>query len=110
MTWAWAISLPPTLKLVLTALADSADDQGVCRPSHKTLARKCTLPDRTLRRVLTHLQSQQFLEVAPRVRKGRFARSDHDTLHLVEAEITALAIVELCPRASARAGMTENER
>jgi hypothetical protein len=51
------------------ALADIADDQGVCWPSHKTLARKCTLSDRTLRRVLTLLQSQQLLEVASRVRK-----------------------------------------
>ena len=69
MNWAWAIPLPPTPKLVLMALADIADDQGICWPSHKTLSNKCTLSDRTLRRVLARLQSQHFMEVTPRVRK-----------------------------------------
>ncbi|MGB5741636.1 MAG: helix-turn-helix domain-containing protein, partial [Sedimenticolaceae bacterium] len=36
MNWAWRQTLTPTLKLVLMALADSADDQGVCWPSVST--------------------------------------------------------------------------
>ena len=66
MTWAWSISLPPTPKLVLMALADIADDKGVCWPSHASLALKCSLTDRTVRRVLTHLQNTALIEVEPR--------------------------------------------
>lgn len=42
MTWAWSITLPPTPKLVLMALADIADDTGLCWPSHSALAAKCS--------------------------------------------------------------------
>jgi hypothetical protein len=69
MTWAWSLPLPATSKLLLMALSDIADDQGVCWPSHKTLASKCTFTDRTVRRLLTHLQTQRLLSVEPRVRK-----------------------------------------
>jgi hypothetical protein len=69
MTWAWATPLPPTPKLVLMALADIADDQGVCWPSHKTLAFKCTLTDRTIRRMVLLLQTKRLLYVQQRVRK-----------------------------------------
>jgi len=66
MTWAWSITLPPTSKLVLMALADIADDQGVCWPSHPILAAKCSLTDRSVRRVLTLLQAQDLVVVEPR--------------------------------------------
>lgn len=69
MTWAWASPLPPTPKLVLMALADIADDHGVCWPSHKTLALKCSLTDRTVRRVLAVLQAQHLLSVERRFRQ-----------------------------------------
>src|SRR5271167_4531158 len=66
MTWAWSIALAPTSKLVLMALADIADDLGVCWPSHPTLATKCSLTDRTVRRVLTSLQAQNLVFIEPR--------------------------------------------
>jgi hypothetical protein len=66
MTWAWSTALPPTSKLVLMALADIADDLGVCWPSHPTLAAKCSLTDRTLRRVLCSLQAQKLVFIQPR--------------------------------------------
>ena len=66
MTWAWSISLPPTSKLVLMALADIADDRGICWPSHPTLAAKCTLTDRTVRRVLGVLQAQDLVFIESR--------------------------------------------
>ena len=66
MTWAWSKALPPTSKLVLMALADIADDLGVCWPSHPTLAAKCSLTDRTLRRVLSLLQAQKLVFIEPR--------------------------------------------
>jgi Helix-turn-helix domain len=66
MTWAWAVALPPTSKLVLMALADIADDRGVCWPSHPTLAAKCSLTDRTVRRILVLLQEHKLVVVERR--------------------------------------------
>jgi hypothetical protein len=66
MTWAWSITLAPASKLVLMALADIADDQGVCWPSHPTLAAKCCMTGRSVRRVLSLLQAQQFVFVERR--------------------------------------------
>ncbi len=66
MTWAWSVTLPPTSKLVLMALADIADDRGVCWPSHPTLAAKCSLTDRTVRRILVLLQAHKLVVVEPR--------------------------------------------
>ena len=40
MNWAWQQLLKPVPKLVLMALADAADDEGVCWPSVATLASK----------------------------------------------------------------------
>ena len=76
MTWAWATPLPPTPKLVLMALADIADDHGVCWPSHRTLALKCTLSDRTVRRTLGKLHALKLLIVEPRMRKNGSSASN----------------------------------
>src|SRR5665213_2311362 len=64
--WAWSVALPPTSKLLLMALADIADDVGACWPSHPALAAKCNLSDRTVRRVLILLQTQQLVFIEPR--------------------------------------------
>lgn len=69
MAWAWSTTLPPTPKLVLTALADIADDQGVCWPSVKAMARKCSLSARSVQRILQSLQLQHLLSIEPRLRK-----------------------------------------
>jgi hypothetical protein len=69
MTWAWAIKLPPTSKLVLMALADIADDHGIRWPSQTTLAAKCSLNVRSVRRVLLKLQVQKLLFAEPRFRQ-----------------------------------------
>lgn len=52
MNWAWGRSLPPTPKLILMALADAADDEGVCWPAIRTLARKCSVSERTVQRTV----------------------------------------------------------
>ena len=55
MNWAWLIFLSPTQKLVLMSLADNADDEGVCWPSIATIARKCSISERTAQRVVAEL-------------------------------------------------------
>lgn len=69
MNWAWRQALTPTLKLVLMALADSADDQGVCWPSVSTLAKKCSVSTRTVRRSLRVLMDNGML-IAEARRRG----------------------------------------
>ena len=67
MNWAWRQAL--TLKLVLTALADAADDQGICWPSVSTLARNCEVSTITVQRALRTLINQGPLIAEPRRRR-----------------------------------------
>jgi len=69
MNWAWQQALTPTLKLILMALADAADKQGVCWPSISTLAKKCSVSTRTVQRSLRALVDQGLL-VAEARRRG----------------------------------------
>ena len=68
MTWAWSVQLPPTPKLVLMALADEADDTGFCFPSQRRLAAKCSITDRTVRRMLVELETKGYVSLEHRRR------------------------------------------
>lgn len=61
MTWVFDLELPPTPKLVLLVLADHADDKGFCFPSTATIARRASVSERTLSRVLAKLEEQGYL-------------------------------------------------
>ncbi len=76
MHWAWAATLPPTAKLVLMALADEADDTGFCFPSHRRLVTKCSITDRSVRRILGELADRGFLVVETRHRPDRSQTSN----------------------------------
>ena len=52
MSALWDMSFPPTDKLVLLALADCANDEGLAWPSIATLARKTGCSERTVQRSL----------------------------------------------------------
>jgi hypothetical protein len=52
MSAVWAMDLPAKDKLVLLALADCANDEGIAWPSIATLARKCGCDERTIQRNL----------------------------------------------------------
>lgn len=57
MTVAWALEIGSTDKLVLLALADNANDAGVCWPSMATIARKCGLSERAARVAMRRLEA-----------------------------------------------------
>jgi hypothetical protein len=58
MTLVWESDITPAGKrLVLLAIADSANDQGVCWPARATLARKAGCDERTVKRVMADLES-----------------------------------------------------
>lgn len=62
-------------KMVLLALADNANEQGVCWPSVSTICRKCQCTDRT---VQTHLNRLEELKVVKIIE-----RSGHSSLYTI---------------------------
>lgn len=61
MTAVWDLTLPDSEKLVLLALADSANDNGKCWPSMASLTRKCSKSARTVQGVIKSLVGKRFL-------------------------------------------------
>ena len=76
MVWAWSTRLPPMPKLVLMALADEADDSGFCFPSQRRLAWKCTISERTARRMVSLLAAKRYITIEPRYAKNRSRTSN----------------------------------
>ena len=58
------------------ALADTADDQGVCWPSVSTLAKKCTVSTRTVQRSLRLLIERELLIAEARQRRDGSSTSN----------------------------------
>ena len=82
MNWAWHQDLKPVPKLVLMALADAADDQGICWPSVATIANKVGVSTRTVRRVMQALTSCELLTAEPRYRGDGSCSSNRYRLSL----------------------------
>lgn len=70
MTAVWGINLPDSEKLVLLALADNANDEGVCWPSIATIAEKCSKSERTIQRAISTLESAGHLSRTDKPGKG----------------------------------------
>ena len=82
MNWAWHQALKPVPKLVLMALADAADDQGICWPSVATLASKVGVSTRTVRRVMQELIIGKLLAAEQRYRSDGSCSSNRYRLSL----------------------------
>ena len=63
MNWAWGRKLGPTLKLILMALADAANDNDECWPGIPFIAQKCCVSERTVQRVLQNFQEAKLMTV-----------------------------------------------
>jgi hypothetical protein len=62
MSIVWELDLPPGEKLVLLALADQANDQGLqCWPSIPTIAHRSGQGERTVHRVIASLEKKRHL-------------------------------------------------
>lgn len=55
MSLVWQLELPDSQKIVLLALADSANDEGHCWPSMRSLVAKCSKGERTIQGVIKQL-------------------------------------------------------
>lgn len=61
MTLVWDLKIPAKDKLILLALADCANDEGLAWPSIATMARKCGCDERTVQRNLRTLEEAGFI-------------------------------------------------
>jgi hypothetical protein len=61
MTLVWDMELPTTQKIVLLALADNANDEGICWPSITTLEKKTSLHRATVIRTISELEERSHL-------------------------------------------------
>lgn len=61
MTAVWELDLPHAEKIVLLALADNANDAGLAFPSAETMARKCGMDERSVRRITGRLEQKGLL-------------------------------------------------
>lgn len=61
INWAFEQDLTPPLKVILLALADWADGDGVAFPGQKSLSAKTSIPERTLRRHLQELEERGLI-------------------------------------------------
>lgn len=74
--WAWTLTLPTTQKFVLVALADMADEEMSCFPSHRTIGRMVGASSRTVARAIVSLEESGLLSRAPRVFENGARGSD----------------------------------
>lgn len=82
----WAAELPnANAKLVLLALADIANHDGLCWPSMKTICRMCGLTENTARVHLAKLEELGILKIEPRT-----TESGRSTSNLFRILLSAL--------------------
>ena len=63
MNLAWDMQMSPTMKLVLLALCDWANDSGFCFPGMLTLANKACISKRQCQRIMRELISMTLISV-----------------------------------------------
>lgn len=71
MSWAWQQKAKGTRKLILMALADHADDDGICWPGKKGLAEKCCVDKRVVVYHIRKLCEMGLLNSTPRHRDDK---------------------------------------
>ena len=69
MAWAWRQQLSGPEKLVLMAIADHADDDGICWPGNAHIARKCNLSQRSVQRHIKNLIDNGYMTAHRRYRE-----------------------------------------
>ena len=97
--WAWQVEIGGVAKLVLVALADHADDKGICWPGARGLASKCGVTERTIRANLKQLAEQGLIEAEERKRDDGSQASNRYYLNM---EISSPQGVNASPQGEAK--------
>jgi hypothetical protein len=66
MTAAWELPIPATEKMVLLCLCDYANADGICWPGAESMAGRCSLTERTVRKCLKWLQDNGWISADQR--------------------------------------------
>ncbi len=80
----WREDLSMTEKFVAIALADRADDEGVCWPAVKTIAMKCSCTPRTVQISINSLCAKGFLRKLERQNSSSYYIFNLDVLPVME--------------------------
>jgi hypothetical protein len=71
MSAVWELDLPQNEKLILLAMADHADDRGVCYPSVGRIAWKSGYSDRAVQLIMAALRSRHIIAPLGSIFGGR---------------------------------------
>lgn len=94
LNWAWTIDESRTRKVVLLALADMANEEGVCWPRIATLAKRACVSCRTVQRVLRDLTERCLVIAEPRFRDDGSSTSNLYRLLIKQSEQSASPVAE----------------
>ncbi len=89
ISWAWTQQVKSSQKLVLMALADSADDFGEVRVSQSFLAWKTEYSERFVRKAITELEEAGLMTRVRTTRRDGTRGVDGLVLHLEKASSKA---------------------
>lgn len=76
MSKVWSMPLDGIKKLVLLALADFANDEGLCWPSYQRLSEKCSISRRHAMRIMTFFIDKELVSKKELAPTSRFKRSN----------------------------------
>lgn len=82
MDYTWDTSYSGALKLMLLAIADRANDDGVCYPGVSSLAKKCGIAKRSVQKQLTRLE--ELGEIVTQVQAGTTSKSGNTNLYYMK--------------------------
>ncbi len=107
MTLAWELKIPATPKIVLLALCDWANDEGICFPSVARVASRASLSPRQCKRVLHQLADDRWMEVVGNLTGGASSRRYQINVEALRTGDTSVTRVKTSPVAKASPqGMT----
>lgn len=78
----------PLRKLVLIKLADNANDEGLCWPSHSHIAEHCEMSKRSVINHINALSEANYLTIIPRVKDNK-KQSNHYQIHFEKVEVSS---------------------
>lgn len=107
MTLAWELKIPATRKIVLLALCDWANDEGICFPSVARVASRASLSPRQCKRVLHQLADDRWVDVVGNPTGGASSRRYQINVQALRTGDIGVTRVRTSPVARASpAGMT----